>query len=123
MSHTLLIVHPDPAARSLLTSMLQSLGHRLDEVPNDRAAVRRLEREPADLVLAGADPADPDVLEFLAYLRRKHPQVAVLLLSEQAQPERAREALLRGASQVLKYPLPATHLRAAVAQALGQPEP
>ena len=124
MSHTVLIVHPDASVRSLMTSMLQSLGHRIVEAATDRAAVRMLEHEPAHLVLAGgADPSEPDALEFLTYLRRKHPQVAVILLWEGLQPERSREALQRGAASVLKFPLPATHLRAAVAQVLGQPDP
>jgi DNA-binding NtrC family response regulator len=124
MSYTLLIVHPDASVRSLMTSMLQSLGHRIIEAPNDRAAVRMLEHEPAHLVLAGwPEAAEADALEFLTYLRRKHPQVAVVLLWDSPHPERLREALQRGASSVLKFPLPATHLRAAVSQALGQPDP
>ena len=63
-----------------MTSMLQTLGHRIDEAPNDRTAVRMLEHAPVDLVLAGANPDDPDALEFLTYLRRKYPRVAVILV-------------------------------------------
>ena len=51
-----LIVHPDPSVGALMTSMLQALGHRIDEAPNDRAAVRMLEHAPVDLVLAGSAP-------------------------------------------------------------------
>lgn len=121
MSHTrVLIVHPDPSARALLTSMLQAMGHRLDEAASDRAAVRMLEQQPADLVLVGADPADPEALELLSYVRRKHPGVSVVLLFASLPPDRVREALQRGAASVLKFPLAANHLRAAVAQALGQ---
>ncbi|MBX6312668.1 MAG: response regulator, partial [Isosphaeraceae bacterium] len=119
----LLIVHSDPSVRALMTSMLQTMGHRIDEAPNDRAAVRMLEQGKADLVLAGADPGDPEALEFLIYLRRKHPRTPVILLFETPHPERAREAALRGAAAVLKFPLPATQLRAAVAQVLGVPDP
>src|SRR5689334_12836970 len=76
----LLIVHPDPAVRGLMASMLQTLGHRIDEAPNDRAALRMIEGTPPALVLAGEDPDDPEALEFLLYLRRKHPQVPVIVL-------------------------------------------
>lgn len=119
----LLIVHPDSSVRALLISMLQTLGHRLSEAPNDRVAVRMIEADPADLVLATADPASPDTFEFLVHLRRKSSRTPVILIWEGCHPERAREALQRGATSVLKFPLPATHLRAAVAQALGEPEP
>lgn len=123
MSSTrVLIVHPDPSIAALMTSMLQTLGHRIDHAPNDRAAVRMLEHAPADLVLAAADPADADALEFLALLRRKYPVTPVILVFPAAHPERAREADLRGALAVLRFPLPANALRAAVAQALGEPE-
>ena len=123
MSSTrLLIVHPDPSIAALMASMLQTLGHRIDDAPNDRTAVRMLEHAPADLVLAAADPDDPDALEFLALLRRKYPVTPVILVFPAAHPERAREAHLRGALTVLRFPLPAKALRAAVAQALGESE-
>ncbi len=123
MSHTrILIVHPDPSVASLMTSMLQTLGHKIEEAPNDRAAVRRLELSTIDLVLAAADPRDPEALEFLTYVRRKHPAVPVILLFPDSHSERTREAMARGATAILRYPLPANSLRAAVAQALGQPE-
>src|SRR5689334_15373173 len=107
MSHTLLIVHPDPSVRALMISMLQTMGHRIDEVANDRAALRRLDREPVDLILSGLDPTDPDVMEFLDYVRRKHPRTPVILLSSTAHPDRAREMMLRGAVSVLRFPMPA----------------
>ncbi|CAN5786682.1 sigma-54 dependent transcriptional regulator [soil metagenome] len=116
----ILIVHSEPSASALLSSMLQSLGHQIEEITSDRAAARRLERDPFDMVIAGVDPCDPDSLELLMYLRRKFPEVPVVLLFSVAHPERTREALQRGASSVLRFPLPATQLRAAVAQALGR---
>jgi two-component system response regulator HydG len=118
----LLIVHPDPSVCGLMTSMLQTMGHRIEEAANDRVAVRMLEHDSVHLIVAGADPADADALEFLVYLRRKHPQIPVILLFSAPHQERTREALQRGAAAVLRFPLPATHLRAAVAQALGEPE-
>jgi DNA-binding NtrC family response regulator len=118
----ILIVHPDPSIVALMNSMLQTLGYPIDEAPNDRVAVRMLEHSPVDLVLTGADPSDSDALEFLSYLRRKYPKIPVILLFPTSHPERSREAQLRGALAVLRFPLPANALRAAVSQALGEPE-
>ena len=115
----ILIVHPEHSALALLSSMLKSLGHEIDEAANDRVAVRLMERGGVDLMLAGVDPADADALELLSYMRRKHRQVPVLLLFSSPQPERAKEALRAGAMAVLRYPLPATELRAVVMQALA----
>ncbi len=115
----LLIVHPEPSTLALLTSMLRSLEHVIDEAANDRVAVRLMERGGVGLVLACVDPSDPEGLELLAYIRRKHRHVPVILLFSTANIDRAKEALRLGALTVLKYPVPATELRAAVTQALG----
>ncbi len=118
-----LIVHPEPSILALLGSMLQSLGHQIEEASNDRAAVRRLERGGVDLMIAGVDPFDPEALELLSYSRRKHPGVPVVLLFPGPNPERSREATRMGATTVLKFPMPATELRAAVTQACERTTP
>jgi DNA-binding NtrC family response regulator len=114
-----LIVHSDPSVRMLLESMLQTMNLRLDEASTDRAAVRMLEQSSYDLLLACADPQCPDALELLAYARRKLPTLPVIVLFGDLQNDRVREAIQWGASAVLRFPSPATQLRAAVAQALG----
>ena len=81
-----------------------------------------MERNPINLVLASVDPGDADALELLTYVRRKHPEVPVVLMFPRVHPERAKEALRLGAMAVLKYPVPAAELRAAVLQALEQCE-
>jgi two-component system response regulator HydG len=102
--------------------MLKSLGHDIDEATSDRVAVRLMERTNIDLVLAGVDPLDGDALELLSYVRRKHREVPVILLFPRLHPERAKEAYRSGAMAVLKYPVPAAELRAAVMQALERSE-
>ena len=118
----ILIVCPEPQGLSLLTSMLKSLGHLIEEAPTDRAAVRFMERNPINLVLASVDPGDAEALELLSYVRRKHSDVPVILMFGRVHPDRAKEALRLGAMAVLKYPVPAAELRAAVLQALEQCE-
>ncbi len=113
----ILIVNSDPSTQSLLASMLQSLGHSIEDAQNDRAAVRRLERGGIHLVISAVDPVDPDALELLSYLRRKHAKTPILLLFPNLTCDRAREATKLGGT-VLRYPTPATELRASVMQAL-----
>jgi len=115
----ILIVHQDDQSLALLSSMLRSLGHEIDEAANDRVAARQMERGGIDMILAGVDPADAEALELLSLVRRKHRQVPVILLFPTPNPERTKEALRLGALSVLRFPVPATELRAAVTQALG----
>ena len=114
----ILTLYPDPDGLALLASMLKSPGYLIEEAVNDRMAVRLMERETIDLVLAGVDPGDSEALELLAYVRRKHRDVPVVLLFPRLHPGRAKEALRLGAMAVLTYPVPAAELRAAVLQAL-----
>ena len=118
----ILIVCPEPEGLSLLTSMLRSLGHQIEEAPTDRVAVRLMERSPIHLVLASVDPGDAEALELLNHVRRKYSEVPVVLMFSRVHPERAKEALRLGAMAVLKFPVPAAELRAAVLQALEQCE-
>lgn len=115
----LLIVHADSSARTLINSMLRSLNVTLEEADSDRAAVRRLDRGPLDVIVAGVDPEDPEALELVLYVKRKHPKLPVILLFSVGHAERCREARQRGAAAVLRFPVSATQLRAAIAQALG----
>jgi len=119
----LLIVCPEPTGLALLTSMLKTLGHEIEEAATDRQAVRYMERNPVNVVLACVDPGDPEALELLSYVRRKHPTVPVILMFPRLHPERAKEALRLGTMAVLKYPVPAAELRAAVTQALEKAQP
>ena len=114
----LLVVHTDQHRFDLLESMLQSLGHRIDSAEKDRAAVKVLEKATPDLILAGADPTDPEALELLAYVRRKHARVPMLLMFTDEHRDRMSEARRMGAAGTLRYPCPAHDLRAAVLQAL-----
>ena len=115
----ILVVHPDPSALTLLSSILKALGHEIDEAANDRVALRLMERGGVDLMLAGVDPTDADERQLLSYMRRKHRAVPVILLFSTTMPERVKEALGLGTLAVLKYPVPAHELRAAVTQVLA----
>ena len=116
----ILLLYPDRDGLALLASMLKSSGYLIEAAVNNRRAVRLSEREDIDLVLAGVDPGDTEARELLTDLRRKHRHVPVVLLFPRLHPERAKEALRWGAMAVLKYPVSAAELRAAVLQALEQ---
>jgi two-component system response regulator HydG len=122
MSHPyLLLVHPDESSRGLLRCMLQGLKYRIVEAPGYRIAIGLLGHDPDALVLAGADPGNPEAMEFLAFVQRQLPQVPHILLLSGSAPELASQALRHGAASVLKFPLPTTQVRAAVVHALNRP--
>jgi two-component system, NtrC family, response regulator HydG len=115
---SILIVHRDRVDPTVLTSMLKSLGHIIEKATDDRLAVKLIEQKSIDLVLGEVDPLDTRALELLAYIRRNHRGIPVILLFPRPHAERAREALRSGAEGVLNYPVSAAELRAAVLQGL-----
>ncbi len=116
----ILIHYPHPAGLALLTSMLKSPGRVIEQASSNQLAACLTNRNDIDMVVAGIEPGNGDMREFLALIRRKHPQLPVVLLVPRLEPGRAKEALRLGAMAVLNYPVPAAELRAAVLQALEQ---
>jgi two-component system response regulator HydG len=113
----LVVVHPRPSALASLASMLQNIRYEIVEASDGRAALRLL-AQPPGLVLMGVDPGEPEALELVAYVRRKHPGVPILLLLSTWNPGLATQAVRMGAVAVLRYPVAAAELRAAVVQSL-----
>lgn len=118
--HRLLIVHPDASVRELMISMLQSLNLKIDEAATDSSAARMLDHSAVDVVLAGAEHDVSEALELVSFTRRKQARTPVILFASTPNPEQMREASQRGAVGFLKFPLPASQLRAAVTQALPE---
>lgn len=121
MSHArILVVHPEPATIALISSMLQTLGHKIEQADSDRVAARILAQHDFDLVVAGIDPSDPDGLEILSHIRRKHPHTACVTLFPDSSCDRSKDAIRLGAAAALKFPVSANTLRAVVTQSLEQ---
>ncbi len=117
LSTRLLLVHPEPKVLAMLTSMLEPLGRTIIEATTDRRALRLLSYD-VGLALIAIDPTDPDALELISYIRRRFPALPVLVFLTSPHPQRADQVLRLGAYEVLRFPMPAKELRAAVAQAL-----
>jgi DNA-binding NtrC family response regulator len=113
----LLLVHPETSGLALLTSMLRPLGLELIEAMSHEIADLMNQSRPG-LILIGVDPAEPDALGLLSFIRHNYPTIPVVLLFTRTCPERISQALRSGATSVLRFPLPASQLQAAVIQAL-----
>ncbi len=116
----ILNVCPDPKRLALFTSMLKSLDFLIEEADTGRVAVRLMARNTINVILTVVHPGDPEALELLPYVQRKHADVPVIVMLTEVDPERAKEALRLGAVAVLKYPIRAAELRSSVLRALEQ---
>jgi DNA-binding NtrC family response regulator len=114
---SLLILHPEPAAPAMLAPMLRALGHEhIEAAPYSRAR-RSLPSRPG-LILLGVDPIEPEMVRLLGNLRHGNQSLPFILLFTGPPPRSIGQRLSTEATAVLRFPLPATQLQAAVTQAL-----
>jgi len=113
----LLILHPEPAAPAMLAPMLRALGHEhIEATPYSRA--RRSLPDRPGLVLLGVDPIEPETMRLLGNLCRGNQALPFIVLFTGSPPRSLGQRLSTEATAVLRFPLPATQLQAAVTQAL-----
>jgi DNA-binding NtrC family response regulator len=117
---SLLLVDDD---RHLLDSMagwLQSQGYEVHAAATYDTAVRLLESQPVDLVLADIRLQQRDGFELLAHCRRNHPALQVILITGYGTVETGVEAIRAGAFDLLTKPLIDQELEMSIDRALSQ---
>jgi DNA-binding NarL/FixJ family response regulator len=100
-----LLVHPDPTRRALITAQLREFGAVLVLEVGDLADARTAARTPGarDLAVLGCDPADPEFGSLLAELDGQG-WYRVVVVVPQAGTRQIVSALLAGATGVLTAP-------------------
>ena len=113
-----LVVDDDPLARSAEVALLVHLGCEVEACVDGRAALERLAGDLPDLLVLDVDMPGVDGFEVLAWLRQRHPDLPVLLVTGLGGAEVAERALGLGAKRVLCKPLGLAELRRAVQAAV-----
>jgi hypothetical protein len=101
----------------MLTAMLRALGHDRIEATSYNALGHPPTGRPG-LVLLGVDPIEPEPRQVLCGLCRADNAPPFILLFTAAPPQSLRPEFRTRATAVLRFPLPASQLGAAVALAL-----
>jgi CheY-like chemotaxis protein len=114
-----LVVDDDPLARSAEVALLVHLGCEIEACVDGRSALDRLVGDLPDLVVLDVDMPGIDGFEVLTWLRQRHPELPVLLVTGLGGAEVAERALALGAKRVLRKPLGLAELRRAVQAAVG----
>ncbi len=102
-----LVVDPEPAARTALLEMLSSYGQSVDTAPDGVSAAELLGRKSYKLVLAEADLPKKNGLSLLGDIQRRFEATPVVLLSDTGDVRQAVEAIRMGAMDYLIKPVTA----------------
>ena len=113
-----LVVDDEPGVRSVLVRLLTSRGYEVCEAVNGREAVAALEREPFDLVLTDIHMPEVTGVQLLAEVRRRWPEVGVVMITGVPEVQVAVASLAQGALDYMGKPFQVEEALARVQQAL-----
>jgi len=119
---TVLVVDDEPSVLFALSEGLSDRrgGVRVVTAANGIEAVAVLEAEPVDLVLTDLRMPDMDGFELLAFLRRNHPSVPVILMTALGSDETSARLGTAGSFECLAKPFHLPDLKRKIAEMLAQ---
>jgi two-component system response regulator AtoC len=113
-----LVIDDDPGVREYLEALVSRQGYDVLAVPSGEDALRSLERSRPDLVTLDVVLEGMDGLETLRQLKKRLPDVPVVMLSGHGQARTIVEAMRLGASDFLRKPFEVEELELAFQKAL-----
>ncbi|WP_432823453.1 response regulator [Trichloromonas sp.] len=120
VSPDLLIVDDAPFFRRFLGDFLESHGYRVLQAGSGLEAIDIITREPVAAVLTDIEMPGMAGPELLRNIKRRRPEIPVVMISSHHDFEAAREVLRDGALEYLTKPLQEQELLAAVERALEE---
>jgi CheY-like chemotaxis protein len=119
---TVLVVDDEPSVLFALSEGLSDRrgGVRVVTAANGIEAVAVLEAEPVNLVLTDLRMPDMDGFELLAFLRRNHPSLPVILMTALGSAETSARLATAGSFECLAKPFHLPDLKRKIAEMLTQ---
>ncbi|MBD2869775.1 response regulator [Paenibacillus arenilitoris] len=114
----ILVVDDQPAIRMLLNELFSALGADVYAAERGGTALRLMNEHAIDCVLLDLKLPDMDGIEVLREIRRRHPDVPVILMSAYVEPSEMEEAVRLGVNRLISKPFDVEELREAVLKQL-----
>ena len=116
--HRVLVVDDEEIARDNLVHVLTKAGHRAVGAGDGHEALTALSQDPFDLVLTDLRMPGMDGMDLLASVRRRYPEVEVIVITGHAAVESAVAAMRLGAFTYVAKPVRVEEVLAQAAKAL-----
>jgi two-component system cell cycle sensor histidine kinase/response regulator CckA len=78
----ILLVENEAITRAALARVLHTSGHEVLEAENGEQGLASLDKSPVDLVITGFVLPDVDGLSLIARIRKRRPQLPIILISD-----------------------------------------
>ncbi|MHA6288765.1 sigma-54-dependent transcriptional regulator [Maricaulis sp. CAU 1757] len=118
MVKTVLIVDDDPTQRRLLQAVIEKQGYRAETADSGEAAMERVSASGVDVMLLDLIMPGMDGMETLEALKRKHPDVPVIVLTASGGIETVVAAMRAGAVDFFVKPASPERIAVSIRNAL-----
>jgi two-component system response regulator AtoC len=118
MTHTVLLVEDEPKMRDVLSAALEGFGYHAIPASNGEAALALLDREDVDLVLTDLRMPVLGGLDLLAAVKRRSPNLPVVLMTAYGSVKDAVQAIKDGAFDFIVKPFEIDELATVLGNAL-----
>jgi putative two-component system response regulator len=112
------VVDDEPHLRSIMVRLLAEEGLVCRQAASGREALQELEREPAEIVVTNIRMPGMDGIQLLSELRRRWPDMGVVMVTAVSDVSSAIQCLTQGALDYVAKPFQVEDVRARVRQAL-----
>jgi DNA-binding NtrC family response regulator len=115
---SVLLVDDEPIVGKRLRPALEKSGYELETYEDGARALARIDQRNFDIVVTDIRMEPVDGLKVLAAVLKKSPRTKVIIITGYATMEVAREALSKGAFDVIAKPFRPNDLREAITKAV-----
>jgi len=115
---SVLLVDDEPIVGKRLKPALEKSGYQIETYEDGAQALERIAQQDFDIVVTDIRMEPVDGLKVLEAALKKNPRTKVIIITGYATVEIAREALSKGAFDVIAKPFRPNDLREAIAKAV-----
>jgi DNA-binding NtrC family response regulator len=120
MSSRILVTDDDEVSCRLFAEVLQSEGYQVDRAQTGEKALVQLRKEPYDLLVIDVRLPGMSGLDVTREVRKKHPDLPIVVMTAFGSIETAIEAIREGAFDYISKPMNLEELKQTVARALAR---
>ena len=112
MSAEILIIDDNPEIRFLLSDLISDIGHNVRQAANYNQALAEIDKKLPDVAIIDVklDKGDNDGIELLNHIKKKNPNIPVIIISGHANIQMAVDSLKSGAFEFIQKPFDSERL-------------
>ena len=116
----ILVVDDEPLVRSSLSELLTLLGYTVSTAGNGKEALELLRDYTADIIITDIKMPEMDGIQLLNQVKKRHPEVPVILITGYGSIDSAVEAIKQGAYDYITKPIVDSEIKIVIERLVKQ---